>query len=84
MLDAALSDPRVRRFELLLGDQEGVVLGGDAVRGDGGEVQCDAVAQGDRDEGAPLGGDLKMEKVREELGGLPVVPGVDDRVVQLD
>jgi hypothetical protein len=32
----------------------------------------------------PLGGDLKAEQVREEFCGLPVVPGMDDRVVQLD
>lgn len=70
--------------KLLLGDQEGVVLGGDAVHGDRGEVQRDAVAQVDRDERAPLGGDLKAEQVREEFCGFPVVPGVDDRVVQLD
>jgi hypothetical protein len=57
VLDAALSDLRVRRVELFLGDQEGVVLGGDAVHGDRGEVQRDAVAQADRDERAPLGAD---------------------------
>jgi hypothetical protein len=33
VLDAALPDLRVRRVELLLGDQEGVVLGGDLALG---------------------------------------------------
>ena len=84
VLYAALGDTGVRGVELLLGDQERVVLRGDPVLGDGGEVQRDAVAQGDGHERAPLPGDVQAHDLGEEAGGLPVVPGVHDGVVQID
>ena len=73
-----------RRVELGLGDEERVVLRDDRPGGDAREVEGDTVGGGDGDEGAPLGPDLKPQDVRQELGGLAVVPAVDDQVVQLD
>jgi hypothetical protein len=82
--DPGLPDPLERRVELVVGDEEGVVLRGDRLGRDAGEVQRDAVAGGDRDERAPLDPDFKAQDPRQELGGFPVVPGVNDGVVQLD
>ncbi len=82
--DPRLPDAGEGGVELLVGDEEGVVLHDDRLRRDGGEVQGHPVAGGDRDERAPLGPDLQPQHVGQERGGLPVVPGVDDGVVQLD
>src|SRR5271166_745221 len=82
VLDAGGADTGKGGVELGFADEEGVVLGAEALCV--GKIEGDPVACLDRHEVAPFGSRLQIQDVAEELGGSPFVLRRDDRVVQLD
>src|SRR5271166_1211792 len=80
--DTGGANPGESGVELGFADQEGVVLGAEALRV--GKIEGDSVPRLDRHEVAPFGSRLQVQDVGEELGGSPFVLRRDDRVVQLD
>src|SRR3984957_8011422 len=85
MLQPAWRDLAVDRVEVVLGNQKSVMLRSDLLAsGDLGVVEGCAVFEGDGQKVTEWLWTRQPEQFADELGGLPLIVGGNDGVVELD